>query len=397
MKSILTFLTLLAAAPALTANDWPQFRGPLGSGLAPATAAPGPATFTDSSVAWKLALPGRGLSSPIVVGDRVFVTCSSGPSQERLHVFCVSAPDGRVLWERRFWATGRTMTHTKTCVAAPTPCSDGRQIYALFSSNDLICLDLDGTVLWLRGLTRDYPNASNSLGLASSPVLVDGTLVVQSENDSESFAAGIDPATGKNRWFKHRPKSANWASPVILPGTPPLVGLQSSKGLLAVAPVTGSDLWDYAEGAATIPSAVAAGNVLFVPSQGITALRPAADGSLPQPLWKNPQIAPGSSSPVVVGSSLLTLKGGILTASSVETGERLWKVRVGGTHSASPVASGNRLYLFTEDGLGQIVDLSGAEGKVVGEIKLDHTILGSPAISSGALFVRSDPFLWKLQ
>ena len=89
-------------------------------------------------------------------------------------------------------ATGRTMSHNKTCVAANTPCSDGDRVFALFSSNDLFAFDLDGNLLWLRGLTFDYPNASNSLGMAQSPVVIDGTLVVQSENDSESFAAGLD-------------------------------------------------------------------------------------------------------------------------------------------------------------------------------------------------------------
>ena len=401
MKSLFALVALLVAvSPGLWAHegDWLQFRGPFGSSLAPATAKPGPSTFTDASVAWKLSLPGRGLSSPIVVGDRVFVTCASGPSQDRLHVFCVSTGKGEMLWERRFWATGRTMTQAKTCVAAPTPCSDGRHIFALFSSNDLISLDLEGNVLWLRGLTCDYPNASNSLGLASSPLFIDGTLVVQIENDSQSFAAGIDPATGKNLWKIDRPKSANWTSPVVFPGKSSLVGLQSSKGLLAVAPTTGSELWDYAEGAATIPSAVSSDGVIFVPSNGITALKPSADGSPPQSLWRNPQIGPGTSSPIVVGKLLLILKGSVLTASKVETGERLWKIRVeGSAFSATPVASGNRLYVFSEDGVGQVVDLSGPEGKVVGQIKLADTILGSSAISDGAVFVRSDHFLWKLR
>jgi len=121
----------------------------------------------------------------------VIVTCSSGPLQEQLHVFCIDAATGKIRWERRFRSTGRTMTHDKTSVAAPTPCSDGKLIYALFSSNDLFCLNLDGELQWLRGLTYDYANASNSLGLASSPVVAEGTLIVQSENDSESFAVGL--------------------------------------------------------------------------------------------------------------------------------------------------------------------------------------------------------------
>ena len=110
------------------------------------------------------------------------------------------------------------MCHEKTCVAAPTPVSDGESLYILFSSNDLICLDLKGQLRWLRGITVDYPNVSNSLGMASSPVWVDGVLVVQVENDSQSMALGVDPRTGKNLWkLDDRPKGANWTSPFRCP------------------------------------------------------------------------------------------------------------------------------------------------------------------------------------
>ncbi|HTD67604.1 MAG TPA: PQQ-binding-like beta-propeller repeat protein, partial [Candidatus Limnocylindria bacterium] len=171
MKSFFISAALLAALQFATA-DWPQFRGPLGNGIA--SAADVPAKLDTNSIAWAADLPGRGLSSPIIIGDRVFVTCSSGPKQDRLHVICFNAKDGTKRWERRFWATGRTMSHDKTSVAAPTPASDGERIFAIFSSNDLVCLDLEGNLIWIRGLTRDYPNASNSLGMSSSLTVTDG-------------------------------------------------------------------------------------------------------------------------------------------------------------------------------------------------------------------------------
>src|SRR6185436_7297544 len=125
-------------------------------------------------LAWKTDLPGRGLSSPIIIGDKIFVTSCSGPKQQRLHVLCFNASNGAKLWERQFWATGRTMCQPKMSVAAPTPASDGERIVAIFSSNDIVCLDLDGNLLWLRGLGRDYPNASNSVGMSSSLLLAGG-------------------------------------------------------------------------------------------------------------------------------------------------------------------------------------------------------------------------------
>ena len=120
------------------------------------------------------------------------------------------------------------MCHSKTSVAAPTPCSDGKLVYAVYSSNDVVCLDLDGNLQWLRGLTADYANVSNSLGMSSSPVVSGGTLVVQVENDSESYTLGLAKGSGINRWRLDRPKAANWTSPVVLRNG--LVALQSSKG-----------------------------------------------------------------------------------------------------------------------------------------------------------------------
>src|SRR5262245_28793003 len=235
-----TFACVVSTSPAA---DWPQFRGPHGNGVSEETSLP--AKLNADSVHWASDLPGRGLSSPIIIGDRVIVTCSSGLKQQRLHVLCVNAADGSRRWERQFWATGRTMCHEKARVAAPTPVSDGRRIYSLFSSNDLICLDLDGNVLWIRGLGRDYPNASNSLGMASSPLVVDGVLVAQLENQSESFAIGLDAATGINKWKLSRPAKENWTSPLVLrAGSRNLVLLQSASGLTAIEPTSGQTVWE---------------------------------------------------------------------------------------------------------------------------------------------------------
>jgi len=389
------FLGLLLATPCFAA-DWLQFRGPGGSGVADATETEVPVRFAENSIAWKLSLPGRGLSSPIVIGDRVIVTCSSGPGQEQLHVFCVDAATGKAIWERRFRSTGRTMTHDKTSVAAPTPCSDGKLIFAIFSSNDLFCLNLNGELRWLRGLTYDYANASNSLGLASSPVVAEHTLVVQSENDSESFAVGISTVDGTNRWMKPRPKAANWTSSVVIPGDSPVVALQSSKGVLGIAPATGSELWEFTEGASTIPSATVSGGILFVPSSGMTALQPS--GAKLEKLWRNEQARPKTSSPVAYDGRLYFPEGGVLTALRADNGEKLWKARTQGDYSASPVIANGHLYLFNEAGTGQIIPLASdqAEPAITSEISLGETVLCTPAISGGAIYVRSDGHLWKL-
>jgi len=398
MKATLLLFTFAFSVASLRAGDWRQFRGPHGNGVSDDTALP---TSLDAArrIAWQSDLPGRGLSSPIIVGDRVFVTCSSGPKQDRLHVICFRADDGAQMWERQFWATGRTMCHDKTSVAAPTPTSDGQRIFAIFSSNDIFCLDLEGNLLWLRGLTRDYPNASNSLGMSSSLVVADDTVIAQVENDSESFTAGLDARTGLNRWKLDRPRQANWTSPVLVarPGGATLVALQSSKGVLAVEPATGREVWNYSEGASTIPSSAIAADVLFVPSSGLTALKANTGSAAPEKLWRSSQLRPGTASPLVLGTRIFALNdAGVLNCGDVTNGNRVWQLRLKGPFSASPISAGDHLYLVNEKGLAQVVDTTKPEGALVGEIDLRQTVLGTPSIAGGALYVRSDRKLWKI-
>ncbi len=397
MKTKFT-LSLILCLGQLPANaDWTAFRGSSGNGFADA---PKLITKLDDkkNLAWKAALPGRGLSSPVVVGDRIFLTASSGPQQKRLHVIAINAKDGTTSWERQFVATGRTVCHTKTCIAAPTTVSDGKVICAQFSSNDLFCLDLEGNLKWLRGLTSDYPNAANSLGMSSSLALANGAVVTQIENDADSFTAGIDLASGKTLWRKARPKGANWTSPSVYNGAKgkDLIALQSKAGLLIVEPRTGKELWNYADGASTIPSTTIMGRDIFVPSNGLTALRSREDDSGHTQLWRQNKLGPGTASPVVSGGKIYVVNNAnVFTCANPANGELLWRLRLKGPFSGSPVATKTHAYLFSEKGLGQVVDLTGKEGKVVSTIELDETILGTPAIAGNALYVRSDGHLWK--
>jgi outer membrane protein assembly factor BamB len=352
-------------------------------------------------VQWTQPLSGRGLSSPIVVGDRVIVTCSSGPTQERLHVMVFAADRGEPLWERQFWATGRTVCHDKTCVAAPTPASDGERIFAFYSTNDVVCLDMDGNLLWFRGLTWDYPNASNSLGMASSPVVADETLIVMVENDAESFSAGLDAQTGETRWKLDRPRSANWSSPVLLSrgtGRPPLVLLQSSQGVVALEPRTGQQLWSYDDGASTTPSSVVSGEIVYVPSNGITALRPGrSNPEVPEIVWNEGSLQPGTSSPVFHQGRLYVVNnGGVLTCASGASGERLWQLRLRGKFSGSPVIAGDHLFIVNEEGTVFSVQLGEQSGEIAATHDFGETVLCTPALADGALYVRSDGHLWKI-
>ncbi|MCA9110042.1 MAG: PQQ-binding-like beta-propeller repeat protein, partial [Planctomycetaceae bacterium] len=287
------------------------------------------------------------------------------------------------------------------CVAAPTPASDGERIFAFYSSNDVVCLDLDGNLLWYRGLTHDYPNASNSLGMASSPVVADETLIVMVENDAESFTTGLDTATGETRWRLDRPRAANWTSPVIMADEADgslHVLIQSSKGVVAVNPKTGEESWNYQDGASTTPSSVVSGEVVFVPSNGVTALKVGeSNPSVPEILWNEGGLQPGTSSLTAADGRLYLInRGGVLASVNQKTGERLWQLRLKGNFSGSPVIAGKNLFAFNEDGEGFAVELGDEEGKIVGTHELGETILCTPAIADGAIYVRSDGHLWKI-
>jgi outer membrane protein assembly factor BamB len=289
------------------------------------------------------------------------------------------------------------MCQPKTCVAAPTPASDGKNIVAIFSSNDAVCLDLDGNLVWFRGLGRDYPNASNSVGMSSSLVVVNGVVVAQVESESEGFTAGLDAQSGLNRWKLERPRKANWTSPVLMKsGNQQLVLLASSSGVAAVEPATGKIVWNYSEGGPSIPSLATSDGVVIVPFHGLTALEPGLSGEKPKQLWQSTQLRPGTPSPLVLGGKVFLLNdGGILTCGETATGQRLWQLRLKGPFSSTPVAVGHFLYCVSEKGMVQVVDTSRPEGEVVSELDLGETILSTPAISRGAIYFRSDSRLWK--
>jgi outer membrane protein assembly factor BamB len=378
-------------------SDWLQFRGPGGAGTAGGENLP--VSLKDKDCfAWRVDLPGRGVSSPIVLSGRVIVTASSGYRQDKLHVLCLDAKDGRKLWERQFWATGRTMCHPKTCMAAPTPASDGTRVLAFYSTNDLFCLDLEGHLLWLRGLTHDYPNASNSMGMASSPMVSGSVVVVQVENQSDSFAAGVDVATGENLWRTRRPSKPSWSTPVLVEGGAgaPSILLQSWDLLSGHDLATGRQLWVHDASTNCVPSCAVLGNLVFLPTEGVTALRPGSGEAPPEVVWRSSKLRPGMSSPLVHGGKLYALSGsGILACADPATGDVSWQVRLKGSFSSSPVAAGEHVYCASEDGILHDVRI-GDKPEVVGTCTLGETLLATPAISGGALFLRSDAHLWKI-
>jgi outer membrane protein assembly factor BamB len=400
MKRWLALPLLSGMVLATIAADWRQFRGTDSTGVAPAGEKAPTAFAADKHIAWKAELPGRGLSSPIVVGDQVFVTTSDGPRQDRLSVLSFDTASGRRLWERSFWATGPTEAHPKTCMAAPTPVSDGQRIIALFATSDLVALDKSGAVLWVRSLYEENPGATDGRGLAASPLLIGSTVIIYLENQNNSFALGIDVANGTNRWRIDRPREPAWASPIAVPGRKPgeqLALLQGPTRLSAVDPLTGQEVWHYERESDNVASSALAGNVLYVPGEKtLAALELPPGGKAPKLRWEKPRLIAGMASPVVLGKRLYSIRGSILVSADIDTGEVIGQLRLSGTFSASIVAAGGLLYCINEEGVAQVVRPGDKEDRRIHSGALGEGVLATPAIAGGALYIRGDKHLWKV-
>lgn len=394
--ALITFTLLLL--PLFTAADWLQFRGSDQTSLALDSKL---ATSYDpeKNLAWKSPLLGRGTSGPIIVGDKIFVTSSSGAVKDNhLHVMAIDAKSGKQLWKREFWATGRCFHHPTMANATPTPASDGKRIFAFYSSNDLVCLDLDGNLLWYRGLAHDYPKAGNDVGMSSSPLVVGDTVVVQVENQGDSFAAGIDTATGETRWHIDRPTQANWASPAALRGKDgkQLVLLQSAKGLSAHDPLTGEQKWKYDAGCSIIPSPTTIGSRIYLAANGLTVLEAETGATTANIAWDSNKLAGENASPVIAGGKVFSLRGAVLTGGDDKTGEELWQVRLKGRFWATPVVAGGHVYCVNQDGQCFVIKPGDDKAELVSTMEFGDTILGSPAVAGNAMYLRSDKFLYKV-
>ena len=381
----------------LSGSDWLRFRGPGGTNTASNQNLP--TEFDDkNNIAWKVELPGKGPSSPIVIGDRVIVTCSSGANQDELYVVCLDTGTGKEKWRRKFWATGKTFCHPLSANAAPTPTSDGEHIFAFFSSNDMACLDLEGNLVWYRGLGYDYPLARNDAGMSSSPLAIGDIVIAQVENQGESFVVGLDKKSGKTVWQIDRPKEAAWTTPLVLTGEQyktPLAVIQSQDRVTIIDALTGDQLSEVKGRINPIPSAATADGILFAPVDGTTAYSVTSDGQL-ETKWNSSRIAPGTASAVVSDDKIYALtRAGVLNANSAESGEQIWQLRVGGSHWATPLLVDGHMYFFNQDGKARVVKL-GEEPEIVHEHDFGETFLGSPAVSNGAMYIRSDKHLWKI-
>ena len=399
----LAAVTVSATATA-TQADWPSFLGPKGNGVAieasvPLEFVPAGEGKTKKNIAWRTALEGRSVSGPIVVGDKVITTSSSGMEGRWLHVAAVDANSGKIVWERTSKATGRPYCHPTSANAAPTPCTDGQRVFAFFSSNDLVCYDLNGNLQWYRGLAYDHPQAGNDVGMSSSPLVVDNTVIVMIDCQADSFAAGIDAVTGETKWEIPRPNKANWSSPSLVEaadGTKAVV-LHGLDNLVGINPATGKELWKLDLACSSIATAVFTKGKLHVPAGGTKTYEFTTATQAPKMIWETSRISPSSSSLLVTDIGVLGLNRSVLVCCD-DKGEMKWQARLpdAGQFWSTPVVAGQHLYAFAMNGKVFTIQLSDTSGEVVATSELGEEVLGSPAIHNNAIFVRSVGALLKL-
>lgn len=384
---------LIAASVSIVATptalaDWLGFRGD-STGSSDAIVVP----QSTADASWQTELPGRSVASPIVVGDVVVTTSSSGPDGEDLFITGVGLDDGLPRFEFPMFATGRPFHYETSACAAPTPVSDGETIVSFFSSGDVVAIDRDGKFLWTRSLGIDFPAAGNDLGLAASPVIADGVVVITVESAGDSYAIGIDSRTARTLWRIDRPKKSNWATPVVIkrPGGSIEVVLTSSQSVVAINPKSGGIQWELPIQCATITSAVAADGVLLIPADEMIAFRYDNGTGEPTELWRQSKLSPSNPSVVTDGKRLYVVKGSVLLAGSMANGEILWRQRLQdlGKTWATPLLAGDKIILSDQSGNVVVLQDAGDDAKEVARFSIDDNIYASPAAADGHLLIRT--------
>ena len=412
-------------------GDWPQWRGPLATGVAPGSDPPSSWSETDN-LRWKVEIPGHGQASPVVWGNQVFVLTAlpAGPgddsgngffsrlrrrfmgtvrSGDMLHFVIVALDrrDGSVVWERTAVTEqpheGR---HNTGSWASGSAVTDGEVVCAFFGSRGLYCYDMDGNPLW----DRDFGDMRIRMGFGegASPALHGDAIVLVWDHEGQSFITALDKRTGAERWRTDRDESTSWSTPLVVEhagGTQ--IVTSATDGVRGYDFETGELLWE-GEGVTTnaIPSPVAAGGVAYLMS-GYRGNRlyavdlSSARGNISRGgaiVWSLDRDTPYVPSPILHDGILYFTKSnsGVLSAYDAATGENLYgPVRLSGIRDvyASPVVAGGRLYITSRDGA-TLVAKAGPEYEMLSMNRLDDGFDASPAVAGGEIYLRGRQYLY---
>ncbi len=395
---MLSFRCVLPVALVLTlpilADDWPGWRGPGGQGISREQGLPVKWSATEG-VRWKASLQGAGVSAPIVWGNRVFVTSSDGRLNDRLHLTCLDAGSGKLLWSTRFFGSAQPEgLFQPGGMAVPTPATDGKRVFAVFGTGDLVCVDFEGKPLWLRSLAQEYGPFRNRWGMASSPILAGDQLLVQVDHFGESYLLAVDPATGANRWRTRRDATVNWTSPALIKTNDrPRIIAVGTDTLRAYDPATGKETWKV-NGMNTqcIPTPVSGdGRIYTLGGKEQYALCLTESG---EQVWKVRATGTNIPSPLLLDRRLYYAEdSGWAVCLDALTGKRVWRGRLGIQQQASLVAGDGKLYFPGVNGVVTVVKI-GDTYEELSRNDIGEPLVASPAIAGGRLYVRGDKHLF---
>jgi len=417
---LLAVLSVLALDTRAGENlTWPQFRGPNGDGRTDATSLPLHWSETNN-VKWKTPIHGRAWSSPVVADNRVWITTASEDGRE-LFAVCLDARTGKVVHDLKLFTVEQPQfAHKFNTYGSPTPVIEGDRVYVTFGSPGTACLDeKTGKVLWER---RDFV-CNHFRGAGSSPILFQDLLIMHFDGSDYQFVAALDKVTGKTRWKVDRSidfKDLGSDGKPTADGdfrkafaTPHVATVDGQKILISIGakatygyePLTGKELWRVEErtshSGATRP--VVGRDLVYYPtgfSKGqLLAVRPNGTGDVTTShvAWTVKRNVPCKPSLLLIEDSIYMIDdGGIASCLDAKTGQEIWRERVGGNYSASPLAAPGRLYFFSEEGKTTVVAAE-RQFKVLAENTLESGFMASPAVVGNALILRTKTHLYRLE
>ncbi len=374
--------------------NWPRFRGPEGGGTAPSGTLPaGWNGKTGEGIRWTSPIPSRAMSSPVIWGQRLFLTGADVRARE---IYCYDLTTGKLLWQRSLDAPlpRPPKVSDETGLAASTPATDGTRIYAIFATGELAAWDFTGALVW----KKELGPLDNPYGHATSLVTSEDRLYVQLDqgqgNAGKSALYGIDGATGEILWQQKRAVPSSWATPIIIgpPNTPQIVTL-GDPWMISYRPADGTELWRAkCLGSDLAPSPISAGGLVVAasPWNQLVALRPDGAGDVTQSgvAWSVTDDIPDITSPVSDGTLLVTVSTeGLLVCRNVQSGEKVWEKDLEMECHASPLLAGGQLFVFGIKGVTAIVKL-GPQYQMVGRGEIEDEFFASPAVSGGRLYLR---------
>lgn len=412
----------VSPAAEVSAEDWPQFRGPTGQGISDAHSVPTEWSATQN-VAWKQETPGEGWSSPSVAAGRVYLTAAvaakavaakdddPGDNDESkdlsLRALCFDAATGKPLWDVEVFtqaAKDAPKIHTKNGHASPTPLVDGDQIIVHFGHQGIACLSTAGKILW-RNRDIIYPPVHGNGG---SPALVGERLIFSCDGGKDPFLAAVDRRTGDLLWKS--PRECDMVKKFAF-STPLAIDVDGQQQVVSAGagsvggfdPATGREIWRVAyDGYSVIPRPVFGHGLIYI-STGydapvVMAIRPDGKGDVTDThvAWKLAKGAPNTPSLLLVGDELYMVSDrGIASCVDAKNGEVHWQQRIGGGFSASPIYADDRIYLLSEDGRGTVL-AAGKKFEKLAENAIGERTLASYAVTNGSLFIRGDKHLYRI-